>query len=248
MYAPPRILPLTELPMSTLFKPPAPILESANGSGDGLISIPAKAHTLAGFRAWVLSDDVPEKLPVSFVQGKVYIDIGQEEIQTHSIVKTECGRVLANITEDIDFGHIHIDGVLVTNVQAQVSNNPDIVAVSYRSLKTGRVRYLEKRGRLMEVEGSPDAVVEIVSNSSVVKDMRELRNAYHLARIPEYWLIDVRGKEIEFQILLWRKSGYIASPVRDGWQHSRTFARKFRLTRKQDRAQVWKYSLEAREV
>ena len=190
---------------------------------------------------------MPEKLPVSFVQGKVYIDMGQEEIQTHSIVKTECGRILANISEDIDFGHIHIYGELVTNVQAQVSNKPDIVAVSYRSLKSGRVRYVEKQCRLMEIEGSPDVVVEIVSNSSPVKDERELRVAYHQAQIREYWLIDARGNEIEFQILLWRKSGYAASSVRDGWQRSRTFDRDFRLTRKQDRAPVWKYKLEARE-
>lgn len=40
---------------------------------------------------------------------------------------------------------------------AQVSNNPDIVAVSNRSLKAGRVRYVEGKGGLVEIEGSPDA-------------------------------------------------------------------------------------------
>jgi Uma2 family endonuclease len=99
----------------------------------------------------------------------------------------------------------------------------------------------------MEIEGSPDAVVEIVSNSSVVKDLRDLRDAYHRARIREYWLIDARGEEIEFEILLWRKSGYAQSAIHDGWRQSRVFGRRFRLTRKQDRVGVWKYKLESKE-
>ena len=234
--------------MTTLLKSPPQVRKAAYWFGDGqLISIPAQAHTLAGFRAWALSEEVPEKLPLTFIRGKVYIDMSQEEIQTHALVKTSVGVGLSQLSEQIDFGHIFINDVLVTNVPAQVSNNPDIVAVSYRSLKSGRVRYVERQGRLMEIEGAPDAVVEIISPSSAAKDTHELRMAYHAAGIREYWLINARGKEIEFQILLWRKSGYVASAVRDGWQRSRTFDRDFRLTRKQDRAQVWKYKLEARE-
>ena len=44
------------------------------------IEIPAEAHTLAGFRSWVLSDDVPEKLKVSYLKGKVTVDMSKEEI------------------------------------------------------------------------------------------------------------------------------------------------------------------------
>ena len=56
-------------------------------------------------------------------------------------------------------------------------------------------------------------------------------------------LIDGRGPEIIFQILLWRKAGYAPAPVRDGWQRSRVFGRSFRLTRKKDRRGAWKYRL-----
>jgi Uma2 family endonuclease len=240
--------------MATLLKPAAKSTRSKNGLEVGelqdgcLLSVPPEAHTLAGFRAWALSDDVPEKLPLTFIRGKVYVDMSKEEIRSHSLVKTECGRTMANLNVDIDFGHIFINGVLVSNVPADVSNNPDIVAVSHRSLKSGRVRYIESKGRIMEIEGSPDAVVEIVSKSSVVKDLRDLREAYHRARIREYWIIDARGADIVFQILLWRKSGYARSPVHNGWQHSRVFSRRFRLTRKQDRSGLWSYKLEPKEA
>ena len=73
--------------------------------------------------------------------------------------------------------------------------------------------------------------MEIVSNSSVVKDTRDLRAAYHAAGIREYWIIDARGAEIRFQILHWRKSAYFTAPRADGWQRSRVFSRWFELTR-----------------
>ncbi|HWY86622.1 MAG TPA: Uma2 family endonuclease [Gemmataceae bacterium] len=213
-----------------------------------MLNVPAKAHTLSGFRAWALSDDVPEKLPLTFIGGKVFIDMSKEEILSHSLVKTEFGRVLANLNDEIDFGHVFINGVLVSNVAAEVSNNPDLVVISFRSLKAGRVRYIKDEDRIMEIEGAPDVVVEIVSNSSVTKDKRDLREAYHQARIREYWLVDARGEEIVFQLLLWRKSGYFLSSAQDGWQPSRVFGRHFRLTRKQDRSGVWKYKLESQEA
>jgi Uma2 family endonuclease len=98
----------------------------------------------------------------------------------------------------------------------------------------------------MEIVGSPDMVSEIVSDSSVTKDTRELLSAYHRARIREYWLIDARGDHIQFQILHWRKSAYALSVAEDDWQRSRVFGRSFRLTRKQDRSGMYKYKLESR--
>jgi Uma2 family endonuclease len=86
---------------------------------------------------------------------------------------------------------------------------------------------------------SPDWVLEIVSNSSVAKDTRDLRQAYHRARIREYWLVDARGEDIHFQILHWRKTGYVAAPREAGWQRSRVFARWFQLTRCRDRRGGW---------
>ena len=214
-----------------------------NGSNGFLLRIP---HTLSEFRRWALSDEVPEKLPLAFINGEVYIDMSKEVIGSHSLVKTECGRGLANLNEEVDFGHVFINGVLLTNEVAKVSNNPDLLAVSFRALKSGRVRYIERNERIVEIEGSPDMFMEIVSDSSVKKDLEDLRDAYHRAEIREYWLVDARGEDIFFQILQRRKSGYVPSAVVDGWHKSRVWEQSFRLTRKPDRAGVWKYKLEWR--
>ena len=73
--------------------------------------------------------------------------------------------------------------------------------------------------------------------------MYELRAAYHKAGVREYWIIDARGDEIDFQILHWRKTGYAAAPRKAGWQRSRVFGRSFKLTRSRDRRGGWRYVL-----
>jgi Uma2 family endonuclease len=212
----------------------------------GFLHIPKEAHTLAGFRRWALSDEIPEKLRVMFLQGEVYLDMGKEEIQYHALLKTEIGRAVANLNEEVDFGHLFINGVLVTNEAADVSNNPDMVAVFWESLESGRCKYTRRGDRAVEIVGSPDWMLEIVSDSSVIKDTRHLRETYHQARVREYWIVDSRGEEIIFHILSWRESGYVAVRVKDGWLRSSLFGRHFRLRRKRDRAGAWKYTLEYR--
>src|SRR5262245_58438025 len=130
---------------------------------DDLLRIPADVHKLDGFRKWVLSDEFPEKLRVFFWRGEVWLDMSKEEIRTHATVKTECARVLANLNEEVDYGNLYVNGVLVTNKRARVSNNPDMVAVFWDSLEAGRVRYARRRTQEMEIVGSPDWILEIVS-------------------------------------------------------------------------------------
>lgn len=233
--------------MSTALNYPAPTI-ILDGPDDDLISlrIPHEIHTLAGFRKWALSEDGPEKLPVMFLGGTVYIDMGKEEIRTHADVKTEVAVTLGLLNRELDFGKLYINGVLVTNVEADVSNNPDMLAVFWESLEKKLVRYVTRRNRDVEIVGSPDWALEIVSRSSVTKDKRKLRKAYHRARIREYWIIDARRDEISFVVLYWRKAGYVAAPHHDGWVHSRVFQRDFRLTRTVDRRGAWKYTLDVK--
>src|SRR5256885_8764701 len=44
----------------------------------------------------------------------------------------------------------------------------------------------------LELEGTPDMVLEVVSESSVQKDTKRLRQLYWQAGIREYWLVDAR--------------------------------------------------------
>ncbi len=214
------------------------------------LRIPASARTHAGFREWVKSDEFPEKgIRVTFIDGEIYLDMSQEEIETHNKVKTEIIRVQSTLNLECDLGEFYSDGVLVTNEEAKVSNNPEALFVSWESLDAGRVCLVPRKGeagQYIEIVGTPDCVVEVVSKSSVAKDTKRLKEAYHRAGIPEYWLIDARSDEIAFQILHWRKSGYAASAQRDGWQYSRVFGREFRLERTKGKRGLWRYRLNVR--
>ncbi len=197
---------------------------------DVSIGIPGWVVDHASFREWFQSDDFPEEGRVSFLNGEVMFDMSQEQIFSHVRMKTEIGRVLANIAKRELNGVFFGDGLLISHLGAEVSNNPDGVFVVNASFEDGTVRLVEgaKQG-FIELEGSPDVVLEVVSDSSVKKDYELLRVAYWKAGIREYWLVDARGDKLEFQILKHTSKGY--SPIRPvgGWLKSVVFRKSFRL-------------------
>lgn len=224
-----------------------PVHEPGWGFGEpSVVDIPPEAHTYAGFMEWVLAGSLPEKLPVTFVHGLVMLDMSEQSLHTHVAVKAAVYHTVFKLQQETDFGEFYPEGVLYGNPDADVSTNPDGLAVLWETINAGRVRFVNRKGVERAVEGSPDWILEVVSDSSVKKDTVTLREAYHRAGISEYWLIDARGKEIVFQILQWRKSGYAATPARDGWLKSRAFGCSFRLTRKRNRRGAWVYKLETR--
>jgi Uma2 family endonuclease len=231
--------------MATDLTPSAPpVFIDRDLDSDLFLHIPSDAHTLAGFRRWVLSDEFPEKQPVMFLKGEIYLFMPKEDLFKHAAVKTAVATVLGSLFRELDMGDFFINGVLVTNVDAEVSNNPDMVGILWASLESGKVRYnANKKHDDMEIEGSPDLLLEIVSTGSVKKDKQLLRQAYHKAGVREYWIIDARGEEIDFQVLHWRKSGYVAAADQAGWKRSRIFGRSFHLTRSRDRRGHWRYEL-----
>lgn len=210
------------------------------------IRIPAIASTHAGFRDWTTSDDFPYHVRATFVNQEIFIDMSGEELETHNPVKVEVTVVLSLLSGELKLGRYFGDGTQVSNKAVGLTSIPDGLLVTKASLESGRVRLVPRKkrpGQYIELEGTPDWVMEIVSDSSVYKDTQELRQAYHQAGIPEYWLIDARGEEIVFQILHHRRTGYVAAPNRSGWQRSRVFGRSFRLDRQRDDLGLWKYTL-----
>jgi Uma2 family endonuclease len=98
-------------------------------------------------------------------------------------------------------------------------------------LQQGRVKVVEGKARgYVDLEGTPDMVLEVVSDSSVEKDTVVLRRAYAQAGIPEYWLVDARQEPLRFDILRRTERGYVAARRRSGWLHSDVFDCWFRLT------------------
>jgi Uma2 family endonuclease len=186
---------------------------------------------LASFRRWTDSADFPEEGRFDWVLGRVCVDTCDEQVFTHSSVKTEYTVVLGTLARDEKRGHYWVDGPRLSNEEADLSVRPDGLFVSMKSLKSKRLRLVEGvEGGIVELEGSPDMVLEIVSASSVQKDMEFLRDAYWRAGVLEYWLVDARRLPLTFEILHHTARGYATTRKQEGWVRSRVFGRSFQLT------------------
>lgn len=200
---------------------------------DRAVHVPEDVReSLAAFREWAGDNDLPEKTRVDFYKGEVWVDMSREQVFAHGLLKTRISTALDTLVQQGGLGFYFCNGVLVTNEAADLSGNPDGTFVSADALESGRVALTEGAEHgFTELVGTPDMVLEVVSDSSVTKDNQTLRAAYWEAGIPEYWIADGRGREVTFDILKRGQKGY--TPVRklDGWAKSAVFGKSFRLTR-----------------
>lgn len=234
--------------MATVARKTPPHSISASSSAEWpAITIPAAAaRSLEGFRDWAHSDDFPQRGKVSFIQGEILIDMSPEELETHNKVKTEFTSVLHRLCRELNLGTFYSDRTLLTNDKADLSTEPDGTFASWDAFRSGRLKRQPRKDhpdQFIELRGSPDWVLEIISRSSVGKDAKRLRQAYHRAGIAEYWLINALEKQIDFQILTHRASGYVAATSRQGWRRSAVFRHDFRLRRRRDELGDWQYVL-----
>jgi Uma2 family endonuclease len=211
------------------------------------IEIPTWVTDLPSFRKWVHSPAVPEDLKVYWIGGKVWVDMSNEQIFSHVYVKGEVFRVLANLATESDLGFVLVDGALYTNDAASIGVNPDAVFISHAARAEGRVTFVRgSGGGHVEIQGTPDMVLEVVSRSSVTKDTDVLFGSYWTAGIPEYWLVDARKSPPRFDIYRRTGDGFVAVRRRDGWLKSSVFARQFRFVESKDRFGDPVYSLEVK--
>jgi Uma2 family endonuclease len=221
----------------------AVLVESEVGS----LEVPVWVIDLPSFRRWVQSDDCPERQPVHFVNGHVWVDATMEELFSHNRMKTTLGITLAAFVEQNDLGMYVSDGMRYTNDEIGFSTEPDGMFVSHEALNEGRVTFESgPRGTATELVGVPDLMIEVVSRSSEQKDTDWLATNYFEAGIPEYWLIDARGDVIRFDIFKPGKKSYVATKPTGGWVKSLVLSRSFQLTRGVNRSKVVTYSLQLR--
>jgi Uma2 family endonuclease len=213
----------------------------------GSLEVPVWVVDLPSFRRWVQSDDCPERQPVHFVNGHVWVDATMEEFGSHNQVKAEVHSVVRWLVKTEDLGTYLPDGMRYTNDNVGFSTEPDGMFVSHESLESGRVSFESgPRGTATELVGVPDLVIEVVSRSSERKDTDWLATNYFDAGIPEYWLIDARGEAIRFDIFKAGKTGFVASKAVGGWVKSVVLNRSFQLSRGTNRSKVVTYSLQMR--
>jgi Uma2 family endonuclease len=172
-----------------------------------------------------------------------------ESLETHNYIKADVALVVHGLILRRDLGRFIADRALFTNEAASISTEPDSMFVSRQSLRTGRCVLVEssRPGVSIEVTGSPDWILEVVSPTSVRKDKTILRGAYFRAGVAEYWLIDALGDNVEFEILVPGQNEFVAVAAQNGWLASPTFGCSFRLTRKKDEDGFWLYTLHVQE-
>jgi Uma2 family endonuclease len=216
------------------------------------LRIPPGVGTLEGFRRWTSSECFPDHGRIDFLAGELEIDMSPENLYKHGGPKTALSAALFEQVDRTGRGAVYIDCTRIVSVDADLSVEPDVVAVLWDSLETGRVvRVPAADGEpdsFVELEGAPDLVVEVISDGSQGKDRRRLPPLYAKAGVPELWLVDARakrGKGIELGIYLLGANGYVlALPDASGWCESQFLGRRCRLRRHSVRDLGYTYELE----
>jgi Uma2 family endonuclease len=217
------------------------------------LRIPRGVDDLHCFRAWSLGNEFPESGRVDFLDGLVEVDMSPEELQSHAFVKTEIAGALRDWIVREDRGVVAVDSTRIVNPAAGLSVEPDVVGVLWDCLESGRAKLVESPsppGSLLEIEGSPDLVVEIVSRSSVQKDTQRLPPLYAASGVRELWIIDARSldeDDVRLDLLTLDSGMYL--PVEadgEGFKTSKVLGRSVQLTRSRSRVGTWRYQLEGR--
>lgn len=209
-------------------------------------AIPGWVKNHAAFRRWTRSPQYPASGQYGWLGNKMWVDLSMER-NSHNQIKMRVSQALMNRSDAKQLGNYWGDRMLLTNIAAGLSIEPDGMFASWATLRAERVRLVGgKRSDGIELTGTPDMVLEVVSRSSVTKDLEDLPKLYWAAGIPEYWLIDPRGREVRFDILRHRTSGYRKTPANDGWRKSAVFGAAFRLTQTANPLGEAAFALEAR--
>jgi Uma2 family endonuclease len=202
---------------------------------DGEVRIPPSVVDLKSFRLWTRSKTFPEHGRFSYLAGELWVELDMEQVYTHNQVKGEFAISLGALVKATRIGRYFHDRARLSSPKADLSTEPDGFFASYDSLQAERLRHVEAAEEgCVELEGTPDMMLEVISESSVHKDTVRLRRLYWRAGIPEYWLVDARHGRLRFLILRRGRRGYVATRAKGGWLFSAVFGRSFRLTQQPD--------------
>jgi Uma2 family endonuclease len=213
---------------------------------EGRAVIPDGIRDHKSYRRWARSPQFPDTGRFAFLAGKIWVDMSPEELMTHNLVKGEYAAVLHALVKQSRLGRFFHDRTLVTNESARLTTEPDGTFVSFESLRMRRVTFVKGQNGYIEIQGTPDMTLEVVSMSSMKKDTIELRELYWKAGVREYWLVNALGDDFRFDILRRTRSGYVAAQKRSGWAESKVFGCSFKITSKPDELGYPEYTLHIR--
>lgn len=196
------------------------------------VDVPAWVRDYESFRRWMHSSAFPDEGKICFINGNVWVDLSMEEFFSHNAIRAEIGAVLQTLVKQMKFGRFVPEGMRYGHRDTELSTEPDGMVFSHEALRDGRVRLVGgEKGLHTELVGSPEIVIEIVSESSEVKDTEWTMAAYFDAGVEEYWVIDARDPDdVQFDIYKRGKKEFAAVRKSAGWVKSAVLGKSFRLT------------------
>ncbi len=210
----------------------------------GAIRVPFWVQDLDSFRRWSLSEEFPDQGNISFLDGQLWVDPSMER-EVHNQIKYAIFTALFHLIRQKRLGRAYPDGMRLVHPEAGLSTEPDGMFVSRTSLQRQRVQLQQGKDSL-ELIGSPDMVLEVVSPTSVEKDTVRLVELYHKARVREYWLVNPLGDVLDFKIYRHAARKFTEVRTSRGWLPSEVFGQSFRLTETTDELNLPEFTLEFR--
>jgi len=210
------------------------------------LTVPVWVNDLESFRRWSHSEEFPTDAKVLYFDGNILVDDSMERL-LHTIVKAALSASIRYWSNQHLPGIVCIDSMRFMHNRANLSSEPDIVFITDESLIDGTA-VVEDGDASLEIEGSPDLVVEIISPSSSYKDEGILRKKYWQAGVKEYWLADSR-KTPSLTIL--KRNGKKFTPVAadaSGWLRSIVLKAQCRLVAKPGPAATTRVTLEMKSL
>ena len=213
------------------------------------ILVPEWVSDLSSFIRWTESSDFPESGRITFLHGVVWVDVSMEQLFIHGRLKVRITHTLETIVTAMALGYVFSDRTRLHNSDADLSIEPDVLFVSFDAVRNQRVVLNEGAEEgFTSIEGTPELIVEIVSDSSVQKDTVELREAYFDSGVSEFWLVDARKEQLSFEILKRGNRGFTSTrPRSGGWIKSAVLGQSFRITKAVDPIGNPQFTLEHRD-
>ena len=255
---PPALLEAPPVKSPTVVRPPAmpkPVLHGADlvvRFNNGSVKLPGMAPSFDAVRAWKQSDDAPHTGKWSYLGDHFEIDLSMESVFHHGYAKVEIISVLRRLLKPGRRGWVSCDATTLTEDEAGLNCEPDGVVVLAESVLAGRVRYTPKANRpqeSVEIVGAADVVLEVVSDSSVGKDVRLEPPLLFAAGVREFWRADCRGERCAFEIFARGPADWEPVPAdADGFRPSAVLGRRYRLVRLPPRAGLPRFRVDERDL
>lgn len=190
-------------------------------------SLPPWVVDFDSFRDWTLSNSFPDVGAISFCGDRIWVDISMEKY-AHNQIKGKSATTLTLLAEGDDLGEYVYDRMRLVNHDAALSTEPDGMFFFHATRQAGKVQLVEGEDSL-EIIGTPDMTLEVVSATSVKKDTELLMDLYWQAGVTEYWLIDSRDEHPQLEIYRHGSRKFTLARNQEGWSKSGVFGKSFRL-------------------